>query len=221
MAEDYILYGFWRSLAAYRVRVALALKGLNVVEHSVDLLTGEQNAKEIVELNPQARVPILIEGDQQFAQSLAILEYLEETHPTPALLPQDPVERAHIRAFALINIADVHPVVVPIVRKRLAEQFGADEDAINDWARNWHQLGLAQMEALLIKHGSGSSKFAFGDNPGFGDIALASQVAGSRVFGADLDGHPNVLRVHDACMELDAFSKNSPQAMLAAIQAKS
>lgn len=215
MSDQLKLYGFWRSLAAFRVRVALALKGLDFSEDMVDLMEGEQHSDQFKSLNPQARLPVLVADGEALAQSLAILEYLEETHPDPSLLPQAPIARAKARAFALINIADTHPLVIPAARKRLADQFGADEDAVSAWAQYFHELGLGQMEALLEDHRARGWRFAFGDQPSVADIALASHVAGSNFFGASLDAAPTVQKIFAACMELGAFSENAPMAVKA------
>jgi len=218
MTDQLQFYGFWRSLAAFRVRVAMALKGISFSEETVDLLAGEQHSADFKKMNPQARLPVLIVEDQVLTQSLAIIEYLEETHPEPSLLPSDPILRAKARAFALINIADTHPLVIPAARKQLATQFGADEDAIKEWAIYFHELGLGQMEGFLDDHRANGWKFAFGDKPSIADLALASHVAGSNFFGASLDAAPTVAKIFGNCMELEAFSANSPMALKAAAE---
>lgn len=208
------LFGFWRSLATYRVRIALSLKGLPWQEDLVDLLEGEQFAGEVAKYNPHHAVPILIVDSNVFTQSLAILEYLEERYPEPALLPLGAVARAHIRAFALISISDSHPLTVPRARKRLTEQFGASDDDIAAWAKNWQTLALEAMERQLESRAMGSS-FCFGETPGLADIALASHIAGAANFGTPIDRFPIAADINRRCHELAAFSETAPLAILA------
>lgn len=209
---NFRLYGFWRSLATYRVRIAMALKGISWREDSVDLLEGRQFDAFFRGLNPQSMLPVLETGDGILSQSLAIMEYLDETHPEPPLLPADAGQRAQVRSFALISIADSHPLVVPRIRKHLAQTFGADEETVEAWGRHWLQLGLEAMQQRLAARET-QSDFCFGDAPGLADIALASHAAGSRIFGCSFDTVPAVHAIAERCMKLDAFSKNSPQAL--------
>lgn len=219
MADQLKFYGFWRSLAAFRVRVAMTLKGVPFSEETVNLMEGEQHSDEFKKLNPQERLPVLITGGDILTQSLAIIEYLEETYPEPSLLPSDPILRAKSRALALINIADTHPLIIPAARKQLTEQFGADEAAIKKWAIHFHELGLGQLESMLEDHRSNGWKFAFGDSPTVADLGIASHVAGSKFFEASLASAPTVVKIFENCMELEAFSANSPMALKAAAEA--
>ncbi|MFY0611477.1 MAG: maleylacetoacetate isomerase [Hyphomicrobiaceae bacterium] len=203
------LYGFWRSLATYRVRIALALKGQEWEETLVDLLAGEQFSGDVAKYNPHHTVPVLLDGSHAFTQSFAILEYLEARFPEPPLLPADPVMRAHARAMALTTVADGHPLTVPRVRKRLVEQFGADDAAIQSWAQNWQRSALMAIEVRLaardVQH-----PFCFGAAPGIADICLASHLAGSALYGTPLDQFPIAVAINARCHELDAFSTTAP-----------
>ncbi|HYZ25612.1 MAG TPA: maleylacetoacetate isomerase [Geminicoccaceae bacterium] len=209
--EPLQLFGFWRSLATYRVRIGLRLKGLAWAEEIVDLLKGEQYEESFAARNPQQRLPVLVlQNGRLLAQSLAILEYLEETRPQPPLWPEDPYDRALARQFALISIADSHPLIVPRIRHHLARTFGADEAAIEAWGRHWMDQGLAAMEALLARPGRAQGGFCFGDAPGIADIALASHCAGAGYFNCPLDPYAGVRAVLDRCMALPAFSETHP-----------
>src|ERR671927_1471877 len=160
------LYGFWRSLATYRVRVAMALKGLKAEEISIDLLKGKQNTDDYLAVNPQGVVPALIldEGGPPLFQSLAIIEYLEETKPQPALLPKDPRGRARVRGLSLIAAADGHPLVVPRIRAYMEKELKLDEAARNKWLAHWTLKALEAIEAHLAGEKE-TGKFCHGDAP--------------------------------------------------------
>jgi maleylacetoacetate isomerase len=206
------LYGFWRSLATYRVKVALALKGLKAEEVSIDLLKGRQHDKDYVALNPQAVVPSLVldDGGAPLFQSLAILEYLEETHPQPPLLPKDPRGRARVRGLALIAAADGHPLVVPRIRNYLEKEMHVDEPTRNKWLAHWSLKALEAIEAHL-KSEQETGRFCHGNAPTIADICMAGQVIGATgYFKCDVSGVPTVMRIYDACMKLPAFSGAHP-----------
>ena len=204
------LFGFWRSLAAYRVRVALNIKGVEYKEYPVDLLKGEQFTDAYREVNPQMVVPALIDGDSPvLGQSLAIIEYLEETYPQPALLPAAPRERARVRMLAQIVAADAHPLMVPRVRNYLAEECKLDEPARLNWIKHWSDAALAAIEIRLTRHGV-PGQLCHGDAPTLADICLVSQVIGARLFKFDLAAFPAVVRVADACLQIDAFARAYP-----------
>ncbi len=205
----YQLYGYWRSQAAYRVRIAMALKGQAWKEELVDLLKGEQFAGPVAQHNPHHTVPVLIDGPRVLTQSLAIIEYLNEIYPTPPLLPADPLARARVRAFSLIAVADCHSLVVPRARKRLAEQFKATPGDVAAWTNYWQTLALAAMERTLAERDA-QSTFCFGDTPGLADICLAGQVAGCQNSETPVDGFPHILAINRKCHELEAFSANHP-----------
>jgi maleylpyruvate isomerase len=194
------LHGFFRSSATYRVRIALGLKGLSFDYLSYNLRDKEQLAPAYLALNPQGLVPTLMLGDQPLTQSLAICEYLDEVHPAPALLPADPLERAKVRAAAYVIACDVHPVQNLKILNRL-RALGHDEDAVNQWARDTIEEGLAAFEALLPAH---SGAFCFGDTPSLADICLIPQLANARRFGVALTSE-RILAIEAACLKLDPF----------------
>ena len=206
------LYGFWRSLATYRVKVALALKGLQVEEVSIDLLKGMQHEKDYLRVNAQAVVPALVldDGGPPLVQSLAILEYLEETKPQPPLLPKDPRGRARVRGLALIAAADGHPLVVPRIRNYLEKELKIDEPSRNKWLAHWSLKALEAIESHL-KNERDTGKFCHGDAPTLADICLAGQVIGATgYFKCDVSGVPTVMRVYGECMKIEAFSSAHP-----------
>jgi maleylacetoacetate isomerase/maleylpyruvate isomerase len=206
------LYGFWRSLATYRVNVALALKKLDVERISIDLLKGAQHRADYRAVNPQAVVPALVldDGAPPLFQSMAILEYLEETHPQPPLLPRDARGRARVRGLALIAVADGHPLVVPRIRAYLENELKLDEPARNRWLVHWTVKALEALEAHLAEERE-TGRFCHGDSPTLADICLASQVIGaSAYFKCDLSGVPRAMQIYEECMKLDAFSGFHP-----------
>jgi len=206
------LYGFWRSLATYRVKVALALKGMQVDEVSIDLLKGMQHQPEYKAVNPQAAVPSLIldEGGPPLFQSVAIMEYLEETRPQPPLLPKDPRGRARVRGLALISAADGHPLVTPRIRVYLEKELKLDEPTRNRWLMHWSLEALKAIEGHLAKEKE-TGRFCHGDAPTMADICLAGQVIGATVyFKCDVSSVPTVMRVYEECMKIEAFSKAHP-----------
>ena len=206
------LYGFWRSLASYRVRVALALKGLRAEEISIDLLKGRQNSEEYLAVNPQGVVPALVldEGGPPLFQSLAILEYLDEQHPEPALLPKDPRGRARVRGLALITAADGHPLITPRIRNYLEKEMRQDEEARNRWLAHWTMRALEAVEGHLSREKE-TGRFAHGDAPTLADICLASQAIGALAyFSCDTKSVPTVMRIYGQCMEIDAFARAHP-----------
>ncbi len=201
------LYGFWRSLATYRVRIALNLKGVEVSETMIDLDAGEQHAPAFRTVNPMGAVPALVLDDGTvLTQSLAILEWIEETRPVPPLLPQDPAARARVHAHCAITAADTHPLVVPRVQAYLAQEWGLDEAKRVAWNATWFRLGLEAYEARL----KDSGPFCAGDTPGLADACLASHVAGAQRFKVDLAPFPAVRRIHDRCMAMPEFSRAHP-----------
>ena len=206
------LYGFWRSLATYRVKVALALKDMKVDEVSIDILKGEQHNRDYTAVNPQAVVPALVldDGGPPLFQSLAILEYLEETRPQPPLLPKDPRGRARVRGLALISAADGHPLVVPRIRTYLEKEMHQDEAARNKWLAHWSLTALEAIESHL-KNEKETGRFCHGDSATIADICLAGQVIGAAgYFKCDTTGVPTVMRIYEECMKIDAFSRAHP-----------
>jgi maleylacetoacetate isomerase len=206
------LYGFWRSLASYRVRVALAMKGLQAQEVSIDLLKGKQNSGEYLAVNPQGVVPALVpdDGGAPLFQSLAILEYLEETRPEPPLLPKDPRGRARVRGLSLVAAADGHPLITPRIRNYLEKEMRQDEAARNRWLAHWTLRALEAIEGHLAKEQE-TGKFCHGNTPTMADICLASQMIGALAyFNVDTKSVPTAQRIYEACMQIDAFSKAHP-----------
>jgi maleylacetoacetate isomerase/maleylpyruvate isomerase len=204
------LYGFWRSLATYRVRVALALKGIEAHEVSVNLLQGMQHRDDYKAVNPQSVVPALfIDDGPPLFQSLAILEYLEETCPEPPLLPRDARGRARVRGLALIVACDGHPLIVPRIRNYLERELHVDEAARNRWLQHWTLKALEALEAHLAKERE-TGRFCHGDAPTFADICLAGQVFAAGYFDAETTAMPTVMRIFDECMKIDAFDRAQP-----------
>jgi len=206
------LYGFWRSLASYRVRVALALKGLHAEEISIDLLKGKQNSDDYLAVNPQGVVPALVLDDAgpPLFQSLAILEYLEETRPEPALLPKDPRGRARVRGLALVAAADGHPLITPRIRNYLEKEMRQDEAARNRWLGHWTMRSLEAIESHLARERE-TGRFCHGNTPTLADICLASQVIGALAyFSCDTKDVPTAMRIYNQCMEIDAFARAHP-----------
>ena len=203
------LYDFFRSSAVYRVRIALNLKGLEAERAFVHLRRGEQFEEAYLRLNPQGVVPTLIDGEVVIGQSLAILEYLEETRPLPPLLPADPVGRARVRQLALIVACEVHPLNNLKVLTYLKDELGAAEEAVNTWYRHWVAKGLGAIEALL-EGGPEDGAFCHGQRPTLADVFLVPQVYNARRFDCDLSALPRVLAIDAACAALEAFRDAAP-----------
>lgn len=204
------LYGFWRSLASCRVRIALRLKGIPFEEMPIDLIKGDQHAQSYKAVNPQAVVPTLVvDDDAPLFQSMAILEYLEETYPRPALLPGDARGRARVRGLAQIIVADTHPLMVPRVREFLQKDLGLNEAARNRWLENWAMKGLQAVEAQLAKE-TDTVRYCHGNEPTIADVCVVSQVFGAQLFGFDTSSVPTVMRIFGECMKLEAFDHSAP-----------
>jgi maleylacetoacetate isomerase len=204
------MYGFWRSAASFRVRAALHLKGLPFEEEMIDLDSGAQHGATYKAVNPQASVPsLIVDGGPPLIQSMAILEYLEETHPNPPLLPADARGRARVRSLALLWAADYHPLIVPRVRGYLAERMGQGEAARTEWVRHWFGEGLAVGERQLSTAAE-TGRFCHGDTPSFADLCLVSQAMGARVFKVDFSGLPTVTRILENSLGLDAIERALP-----------
>lgn len=204
------LYGFSRSSAAFRVRIALNLKGIAWEHINISLPDGDQFGSDYTSVNPQGRVPTLIDGDNKLIQSMAILEYLDETHPEPAFLPVEPVARARVRGLADIIACDIHPLNNLAVLKFLAKEMGADKDAVNvTWYQHWIYEGFNALEAMLAGDNA-TGTFAHGDAPGLVDICIVPQVFNAQRYECDLGRYPTIMRIFDACMKLDAFDSAQP-----------
>ncbi len=201
------LHGYFRSSAAYRVRIALNLKGLTPEHLSHHLRKGEQTAPGYLQLNPQGLVPTL-EDDEGgvLTQSLAIIEWLNETHPAPPLLPREPLRRAKVRAFALAIACDIHPVQNLKVLTRLRE-LGVADDKVTEWAAWANREGLMACEKLIVNQ---AGPFCFGDEPTLADLCLVPQLGNARRFGVDVSIFPRLLKAETACQAMQAFADAAP-----------
>jgi maleylacetoacetate isomerase len=203
------LYNFFRSSASFRVRIALALKGLAYDYLPVHLARNEQFEPPYAGLAATRLVPLLEDGDARIAQSLAIIEYLDETHPQPPLLPADALGRARVRALALDVACEIHPLNNLRVLRYLVNDLGVGEDAKNAWYRHWVEGGLAAVERQLAGHPA-TGRFCHGDTPTLADCTLVPQIFNARRFDCRLDDVPTVMRVFDECMKLPAFDGAQP-----------
>ncbi|EWG99715.1 maleylacetoacetate isomerase [Halomonas sp. BC04] len=204
------LYGYFRSSAAYRVRIALNLKGLAYDQGLVNLVKGEQRGQENLARNPQGLVPVLKTDDgTQLTQSLAICEYLEERYPEPPLLPIDPADRARVRALAQLVACEIHPLNNLKVLKYLVHELKLDEEAKLAWYRHWITEGFTALEAMLARE-AGTGDFCHGDTPTLADLCLVPQVFNAERFECDLSAYPRIRRITNNCRALDAFHRASP-----------
>ncbi|MEI6204156.1 MAG: maleylacetoacetate isomerase [Enhydrobacter sp.] len=204
------LIGYFRSSAAFRVRIALELKGLKV-EHSFrHLRKGEQRAPDYVAINPQKLVPALIlDSGEILTQSMAILEYLEETHPEPPLLPKDPIGRARVRSLALIPTADIHPIQNLRVMAYLREKYEQSEEGTFEWSRHWIETGFDAYEASIATDRR-TGAYSHGDQPTMADLCLVPQVFNAARFKVDMKRYPTIQRIFDTCMQHPAFAAAQP-----------
>ena len=204
------LYTFFRGSSPFRVRIALNLKGLAYESSSVHLAKGEQRQPAYSAVNPQSLVPALVLDDGHvLTQSLAIIEYLDETHPEPRLIPADPLGRARVRALSLIVACEIHPLNNARTLAHLRKGMKQTEDQVNAWYRPWVADGLAKVESSLT-HFAGTGKFCHGDAPTMADCCLVPQVFNAKRFECDTQPYPTVMRVFDECMKLDAFDRAQP-----------
>lgn len=215
MNTELTLYGYWRSSAAYRVRIALNLKGLVYRQIAVHLVKdgGQQHQPAYRELNPQGLVPLLIDGgnaggEVRIAQSLAILEYLEEVFPVPTLLPADPAHRAQVRSLAQHIACDIHPLNNLRVLQYLTGELGVSDEAKDTWYRHWVETGLAAVERGLEVFGG---KLSLGTRPGYLEACLIPQLYNARRFNCDLSGYPRILDIAARCETLEAFRNAAPE----------
>lgn len=204
------LYNYFRSSASFRVRIALNLKGLPFEYIPVHLAKGEHKLPSYTSLSADALVPLLDDGQHALSQSMAIIEYLDETHPTPALMPKDAYGRARVRALAQSIACEIHPLNNLRVLKYLTHTLKLDEEAKNTWYRHWVREGLQAFERQLTQGEAGT--YCYGDTPTLADCCLVPQIFNARRFDTPLDGLPRTMAVFDACMQLDAFQKAQPSA---------
>ena len=204
------LFTYWRSQAAFRVRIALALKGLAMEKVTLDLLAGDQFAADYQKLNPEGVVPTLIDEGAPLVQSLAILEYLDEKYPDPPLLPKELHARAHVRAIAQMVAMDAHPFIVPRVRKYLEEELRLDEASRAKWVRHWLDEGSRAVEVMLAKDPR-TGRFCAGDQVTIADICLAAHLTSAKLFGGrDPNDYPVAGRIYANCMAITAFADEHP-----------
>ena len=204
------LYNYFRSSASFRVRIALALKGLSYEYHAVHLAKGEQLLDDFTQLNSDALVPMLEIDGLRLTQSMAIMEYLDETHPTPALLPKDAAGRARVRALSQAIACEIHPINNLRILKYLSGTLKLDEDTKNTWYRHWVDLGLQAFEKQLAHSPAGA--FCHGDTPGMADCVLVPQIFNAQRFKVELGGFKRTMAVFEACMALPAFQQAQPSA---------
>ena len=203
------LFGYWRSSATYRVRIALALKEIDYEYCPVDLLKGEQRTDSYLAKNPAALVPALETDDGAIVtQSLAIMEYLEDAAPQPSIMPDDPVARGHARAIAATLACEAQPFMNLRIQKYLKEQIGLDADAMSAWLNHWPGGAMAAAEKLVAAYGG---EFCVGDKPTIADCCLAPQVFGALRFNIDMSAMPRLQSVYERCMSLPAFEKARPE----------
>ena len=207
------LHTYFRSSAAYRVRIALELKGLVWQAVPVHLLRhgGEQHQPDYLAINPAGRVPTLVDDEQVLTQSLAIIEYLDETHPAVPLLPADAPGRARVRAIAQTIACDIHPLNNLAVLQYLTRELGVDDAHKTAWYRHWVESGLAVVERLLAEHPA-TGAFCHGDGPTVADCCLVPQVYNARRFACDLSAMPTIGRIVERCESLEAFRRAAPEA---------
>jgi len=202
------LYDYWRSSAAYRVRIALNVKGLAYDPVSIDLRAGAQRAPEFLKINPQGLVPVLEDGDAVLTQSLPILNYLEERYPEPPLLPADLPGRTRARAIAVAIACEIHPLNNLRVLQYLKRELGLDEDRRLLWYRHWVAEGFRALEAMLARS---AGAFCVGDAPSLADVCLVPQVYNARRYDCDLEPYPIIRRIDERCRALEPFAAAAPE----------
>jgi maleylacetoacetate isomerase/maleylpyruvate isomerase len=205
------LYNYFRSSASYRVRIALALKGLPYEYMPVHLQKQEQFAESYAAVSASRLVPLLRDGEATVTQSMAIIEYLDETHPQPPLLPADALGRARVRALAQDIACEIHPLNNLRVLRYLVRDLKVSEEDKNRWYRHWVETGLEAVERQLVSHPA-TGRFCHGDTPTLADCVLVPQILNAQRFECRLEHVPTVMRVYEACMQLDAFTKTQPSA---------
>jgi len=207
------LFSYFRSSAAFRVRIALNLKGVPYEVVPIHLLKsgGEQFSEHYVSTNPLSLIPVLEDGNQVLFQSMAIIEYLEERYPEPALLPSDPAARAYVRAVAQTIACDIHPLNNLRVLRYLVRELHVSDQDKDAWYRHWVEMGLAQLDRILVSRGL-SGRYTLGDQVTIADLAIVPQIFNARRFGCDLTSARTLTAICDRCMELDAFVRAEPSA---------
>jgi maleylacetoacetate isomerase len=212
MADEIRLYSYWRSSAAYRVRIALNLKRLDHEVVPVHLTEGggQQHTPAFREINPQGLIPVLQHGNRIFRQSLAIIEYLDEVFPDPSLIPSLPRERARVLALAQIIACDIHPLCNLRVLQYLEREFGVADVERERWCRHWIEEGFAAIESMLVDNPS-TGTFCEGDEPGLADICLVPQVYNANRWRVDMGRFPVIQKIYETCMQEEAFDRARPE----------
>lgn len=206
--SDLVLYDYWRSSAAYRVRIALNLKGLSWTSHQIDLVTGEQGGDDHLARNPLGLVPVLEVDGEAIAQSLAIIDYLDARWPEPRLLPADPMARAHVLGRAMTIISEIHPLQNLRVQNFLRDDLGIDAEGVGRWLHRWLGDGLAALEAVAPEHG-----LFGGSQPTLIDVCLVPQMYSARRFALPLDAFPQLVRIDEALRAIPAIAAAAPEAV--------
>jgi len=206
------LYTFFRSSASFRVRIALNLKGLTYDQVPIHLRRGggEQLMANYRAINPQALLPTLEDEGRHLTQSLAIIEYLEETHPNPPLLPKSALDRVLVRSMALVIACEVHPIQNLRVLNYVKKEYNQTDEQVNRWAQHWIDLGLGALEQMITAQ-TARGKFCFGDSPTLADICLVPQLGNARRFGCDLSRYPSILSIEKTCVAIPAFADAAPE----------
>ena len=206
------LYTFFRSSASFRVRIALNLKGLTYDQVPIHLRRGggEQLMANYRAINPQALLPTLEDSGRHLAQSLAIIEYLDETHPNPPLLPKSAADRALVRSMALVIGCEVHPIQNLRVLNYVKKEYNQTDEQVNRWAQHWIDLGLGALEQMITAQ-TARGKFCFGDSPTLADICLVPQLGNARRFGCDVSRYPSILSIEKTCVAIPAFADAAPE----------
>src|SRR5689334_210639 len=202
------LYTYFRSSAAFRVRIALNLKGLEYDPAFVHLAKGDHRKDAYTSVNPQALLPVLEDAGRRLTQSLAIIEYLDESRPLPALMPKEAFARARVRALSLIVACEIHPLNNLRVLQHLKRALGQSEEQVNAWYRHWIADGLAKLETALADPATG--RFSHGDTPGMADCCLVPQIFNAQRYQCDTTLYPRVMRINEECLTLDAFQRAQP-----------
>lgn len=206
--SDLVLYDYWRSSAAYRVRIALNLKGLSWTSHQIDLVTGEQGGDDHLARNPLGLVPVLEVDGEAIAQSLAIIDYLDARWPEPRLLPADPMARAHVLGRAMTIISEIHPLQNLRVQNFLRDDLGIDAEGVGRWLHRWLGDGLAALEAVAPEHG-----LFGGSQPNLIDVCLVPQMYSARRFALPLDAFQQLVRIDEALRAIPAIAAAAPEAV--------
>lgn len=202
------LYTYFRSSAAYRLRIALNLKGIAYEPVHVHLRRGDQRRPEYLEVNASGLVPTLIDGDHAVTQSLAAIEYLDAVKPEPRLIPTDPADAAHVRSIALAIACDIHPINNLRVLRYLTKTLGHDQATVDTWYRHWVEIGFGGIERQLADR---AGRFALGDAPSLADVCIVPQIYNATRFDVDMTAYPTLARINEAALELEAFRNAAPE----------